>query len=162
MILSDTFSGVGKTMKCPFCGNIEDKVIDSRKAKNGIVIRRRRECTNCKKRYTTYEYIEKISLMVIKADGRRESFDRKKLKNGILLACTKRPISMEVIDDVVERIEEKVNNNFIREVKSKVIGEYVMEELRKIDEVAYVRFASVYRKFQDKIEFLKELDELKH
>ena len=149
-------------MRCPFCGNLGDKVIDSRKAKNGMTIRRRRECIKCNKRYTTYEYIEEMSLMVTKADGRRESFDRKKLKNGILIACTKRPISMEAIDGIVGRIEEKINNNFIREVKSKFIGEYVMEELRKIDEVAYVRFASVYRKFQDKIEFLKELDELKH
>jgi len=148
-------------MKCPFCGNFEDKVIDSRGARDGTFVRRRRVCTKCKKRYTTYEYIEETSFMVIKADGRRETFDRKKLKNGIMLACTKRPISIDIINNMVHQIEEKINRNFTKEVKSQVIGECVMEELKKVDEVAYVRFASVYRKFQDKKEFLKELNELK-
>ena len=147
-------------MKCPFCGNLEDKVVDSRHPKSGIFIRRRRECTKCKKRFTTYEYVEVSTLMVIKADGRREQFDRKKLTKGIQIACTKRPVSMDKIDYIVNRIEEKINNSFTREVKSKVIGEYVMEELKKLDEVAYVRFASVYHKFQSKNEFLKEVDEL--
>ncbi len=148
-------------MRCPFCGNLDDKVIDSRKGKSGTFIRRRRECAKCNKRYTTYEYIEDTSLMVIKGDGRREPFNRKKLKNGIVLSCKKRPVSMEIIDNMVNKIEEKINKKFIKEAESKIIGEYIMDELRKTDEVAYVRFASVYRKFQDKKEFLKELNDLK-
>ncbi len=147
-------------MKCPFCGHLDDKVIDSRHSKSGIFIRRRRECTNCVKRFTTYEYIEEASFMVIKIDGRREHFDRKKLTRGIQIACTKRPISTEKIDKIVNHIEEKIYKNYTREVKSEIIGKYVMEELKKLDEVAYVRFASVYLKFQDKNEFLKEVDEL--
>ena len=148
-------------MKCPHCNNINDKVIDSRKGKNGLFIRRRRKCLKCGKRFTTYEYIEESSLMVVKADARRELFNRKKLKDGILIACTKRPISIDEIDNVVQRIDEKIHKNFIKEVDSKTIGNYVMEELKELDEIAYVRFASVYRKFQDKKEFIKELDELK-
>ena len=147
-------------MKCPFCGNLDDKVIDSRNAKSGVYIRRRRECIKCRKRYTTYEHIENTSFMVIKADGRREPFNRKKLIKGIQIACTKRPISVDKIDDIVNHIVEKINANYSREVKSKVIGEYVMEELKKLDGVAFIRFASVYLKFQDESEFLKKVDEL--
>jgi len=149
-------------MKCPYCGNITDKVVDSRKGKSGLFIRRRRECLKCGKRYTTYEYVEESALMVVKADDRRESFNRKKLRDGIILACTKRPVSVDDIDNTVQKVEEKIHTNFIKEVSSKTIGNYVMEELKELDEVAYVRFASVYRKFQDKKEFIKELDELKH
>lgn len=149
-------------MKCPYCGNITDKVVDSRKGKSGLFIRRRRECLKCGKRYTTYEYVEESVLMVVKADDRRENFNRKKLRDGIILACTKRPISVDDIDNTVQKVEEKIHTNFIKEVDSKTIGNYVMEELKDLDEVAYVRFASVYRKFQDKKEFIRELDELKH
>ncbi|MFC1724499.1 transcriptional regulator NrdR [candidate division KSB1 bacterium] len=148
-------------MKCPYCSSMEDKVIDSRLVKEGAVIRRRRECLECVKRFTTYEYIEKISHFVIKNDGRREEFDRTKLERGIRLSVTKRPISIEKINEIINKIEERIVSFPGYEIPSKVIGEIVMDELKKLDPIAYVRFASVYRKFQDKEEFLKEIEELK-
>jgi len=144
-------------VKCPFCGHEEDKVVDSRNAQEGKAVRRRRECLACSKRYTTYEYVEKITLTVVKNDGRREDFDRQKLFKGITLACNKRPVSEEKINSVVAEIEEELQNNSRGEVTSQKIGESVMDRLKKLDEVAYVRFASVYRKFKDKSEFLEEL-----
>jgi transcriptional repressor NrdR len=144
-------------VKCPFCGHEEDKVVDSRNAQEGKAVRRRRECLACSKRYTTYEYVEKITLTVVKNDGRREDFDRQKLFKGITLACNKRPVSEEKINSVVVEIEEELQNNSRGEVTSQKIGESVMDRLKKLDEVAYVRFASVYRKFKDKSEFLEEL-----
>ncbi|OGC77752.1 MAG: transcriptional regulator NrdR [candidate division Zixibacteria bacterium RBG_16_50_21] len=144
-------------MKCPFCGHEEDKVVDSRTAQDGRAVRRRRECLSCSKRYTTYEYVEKVALTVVKNDGRREEFDRQKLFKGIALACNKRPIPEDKIESLVAEIEEELQNNSRGEVSSQKIGELVMDRLKKVDEVAYVRFASVYRKFKDKNEFLEEL-----
>ena len=145
-------------MKCPFCDSEDDKVVDSRAAQDGRSVRRRRECLACSKRYTTYEYVEKVSLTVVKNDGKREDFDRQKLFKGIALACNKRPISEEQINDLVTQIEEELQNSSRgTEVTSKKIGELVMDRLKSLDEVAYVRFASVYRKFKDKNEFLEEL-----
>ncbi len=147
-------------MKCPFCGHEEDKVVDSRSAQDGRAVRRRRECLKCKERYTTYEYIEEVTLTVIKSDGRREPFDRQKLLLGIKLACNKRPISLKKMESLVDEIEEEITKLSRSEIPSPKIGELVMEKLKNIDEVAYVRFASVYRKFQDKAEFLAELKKL--
>ena len=147
-------------MKCPFCLHDEDKVIDSRSSNEGKSVRRRRECTKCKKRFTTYEYVEEVPLMVIKKDGRRESFDRNKIISGILKACEKRPVSMEKVEAVVDRVEKELQKSFDKEVKAQVVGELVMEHLHKIDEVAYVRFASVYRQFKDINQFMKELKDL--
>lgn len=144
-------------MKCPFCGQVEDKVVDSRMGSDSLSIRRRRECLGCGKRFTTYEYIEEASLMVIKKDGRREAFDRKKILAGITKACEKRPISIEKMEELVDSIERSVMKKFDREVSSEEIGELVMESLSKLDEVAYVRFASVYRQFKDVSQFMKEL-----
>jgi len=144
-------------MKCPFCGHDEDKVIDSRSSEEGRSIRRRRECLNCEKRFTTYENIEETSLMVIKKDGRRESFDRKKILAGIKKACEKRPISTQDIEDLTDKIEYTLQSKFEKEVESKQIGELLMELLCGLDEVAYVRFASVYRQFKDINQFMKEL-----
>lgn len=147
-------------MKCPFCGNIEDKVVDSRISSEGGSIRRRRECLKCQRRFTTYEYIEKTPLMVIKKDGRREPFDRNKILSGILKACEKRPVSMEKVEEVVDSIECNLQKNFAKEVNSSDIGELVMKCLHSLDEVAYVRFASVYRQFKDINQFLGELKDL--
>ena len=147
-------------MRCPHCGELEDKVIDSRSSKDGSVIRRRRECLQCSDRFTTYEQVENPSLSVVKNDGRREPFDREKLTKGIRIACIKRPISSAQIDEVVRRIEDQLNHDFNKEVPSHDVGERVMQELKALDEVAYVRFASVYRKFRDKTEFISELDGL--
>jgi len=147
-------------MKCPFCLYDEDKVIDSRSSNEGKSVRRRRECTKCKKRFTTYEYVEEVPLMVIKKDGRRESFDRNKIISGILKACEKRPVSMEKVETVVDRVEKELQKSFDKEVKVQVVGELVMEHLHKLDEVAYVRFASVYRQFKDINQFMKELKDL--
>ena len=144
-------------MKCPFCRSKRDKVVDSRSIRNNQAVRRRRECLRCHKRYTTYEYIEEISLMVIKSDSRREPFDRQKILNGLVKACEKRPISFEKLENIVTKIETQLQNQFTKEVKSKVIGEMVMKALRHLDEVAYVRFASVYRQFKDVSHFMKEL-----
>jgi transcriptional repressor NrdR len=147
-------------MKCPFCGNIEDKVVDSRVSSEGDSIRRRRECLKCQRRFTTYEYVEKSTLMVIKKDGRREPFDRNKILSGLLRACEKRPVSMEKIEDVVDSIERALQRTYDKEVISSDIGEFVMKHLHDIDEVAYVRFASVYRQFKDINQFLGELKDL--
>lgn len=147
-------------MKCPFCGNIEDKVVDSRISTEGESIRRRRECLKCQRRFTTYEYVEKSTLMVIKKDGRREPFDRNKILSGFLRACEKRPVSMETVEGVVDLIERTLQKKYDKEVMSSDIGELVMKHLHDIDEVAYVRFASVYRQFKDINQFLGELKDL--
>ncbi len=147
-------------MKCPSCGHLEDKVIDSRSAREGQVIRRRRECLKCKRRFTTYETVETAPLLVIKVDGRREPFSRDKILTGILRACEKRPIPAEKIHAIVDAIESDLVRQGVDEVQSSVIGERVMEELHRLDEVAYVRFASVYRRFKDLNEFLEELRSL--
>ena len=147
-------------MKCPFCGHEEDKVVDSRSTRDGRAIRRRRECLSCQQRYTTYEYIEDVSLTVIKSDDRREDFDRQKLINGIKLACNKRPVSIKKIEAMVDEIEEELHKLSRNEIPSTKIGELVMSKLKEVDDIAYVRFASVYRKFQDKAEFMTELKKL--
>ena len=144
-------------MKCPFCSSDTDKVVDSRSSKNGESIRRRRECQKCNQRFTTYEYIEEVSLNVIKSDGSREPFDRKKLLRGITISCAKRPIPTERLDEITDQISREVEKRGEREINSKIIGEIVMSHLKQLDEVAYVRFASVYRKFRDKSEFMEEL-----
>ncbi|KQC14027.1 MAG: hypothetical protein APR63_06405 [Desulfuromonas sp. SDB] len=144
-------------MRCPFCGSEENKVVDSRPSREGQAVRRRRECLSCKKRFTTYEYVERFPLMVIKSDGRREPFSRDKLMGGIELSCKKRPISMDQIESMVNDIETNVSSLSKMEVPSNKIGEMVMESLKKLDDVSYVRFASVYRQFKDKKEFLEEL-----
>ena len=147
-------------MKCPFCSHTEDKVIDSRSSNEDKSIRRRRECLKCKKRFTTYEYVEEAPLLVIKKDGRREAFDRNKVVAGLLKACEKRPVSMQKIEAIVDKVERELQKSFDREVKAHAIGELVMDHLHKLDEVAYVRFASVYRQFKDINQFMKELKDL--
>jgi len=147
-------------MKCPFCAHAENKVIDSRISKDGKAIRRRRECMGCGKRFTTYEFVEDILPMVVKKDGRREVFDRMKIRNGVLKACEKRPISMEAIEKLVENVEQDCQEYQGDEIPSTVIGEKVMNELKTLDGVAYVRFASVYRQFRDVGEFMAELNDL--
>ena len=144
-------------MKCPYCSSKRDKVVDSRSIRSAQAVRRRRECLKCHKRYTTYEYVEEISLMVIKSDGRREPFDRQKILSGLIKACEKRPISLDKLEGIVSKIESQLQNKFVKEVKSKTIGEIVMKSLHSLDEVAYVRFASVYRQFRDVGQFMKEL-----
>lgn len=147
-------------MKCPYCGCEDSKVIDSRPTDEGERIRRRRECTKCGKRFTTYEIIETVPLIVVKKDGTRESFDRVKLFNGLLRACEKRPVPVETIEKAVTDIESSLQNSLEKEVTSGKIGELAMEKLKDIDEVAYVRFASVYRQFKDINTFLEELNKL--
>lgn len=147
-------------MKCPFCENQDTKVIDSRPTEDGHAIRRRRECDACGKRFTTYEKVEQMILMVIKKDGSREAFDRNKIMNGIVKACEKRPVPMAEIEKVVDEIERGLNNMMEKEVESTFIGELIMERLRKLDEVAYVRFASVYRQFTDINTFVAEIEKL--
>jgi transcriptional repressor NrdR len=144
-------------MKCPYCSYKEDKVVDSRATAEDSAVRRRRECLKCGKRFTTYEYVEEVSLMVIKKDGRREPFDRKKILSGILRACEKRQIGVEEMEDMVTSIERAIQKKTDREINSRDIGEMVMEKLKKMDDVAYVRFASVYRQFKDVSQFMKEL-----
>ncbi len=144
-------------MKCPYCGSKKDRVLDSRSANAGQSIRRRRECMKCERRFTTYEYIEEIPFMVIKKDSRREPFDRKKLLAGIIKACEKRPVPIENQEGIVDNIEKQLQKMFDKEVDSKEIGELVMKQLYSIDEIAYVRFASVYRQFRDVSQFMKEL-----
>jgi len=144
-------------MRCPYCGNKNDSVIDSRVSKNASSVRRRRECVKCKRRFTTYEYVESVPLMVIKKDGRREHFDREKLMKGILVACEKRPVSIARIERTVDATERKLEKEHDREVSSREIGELVMKTLHELDEIAYVRFASVYRQFRDVGQFMKEL-----
>ena len=147
-------------MKCPFCGFEESKVVDSRPTDEGARIRRRRECLKCEKRFTTYEIIETLPIIVIKKDSSRQQFDRDKLINGLLRACEKRPVSIQTIESAVDDIEMQLQNSLDREVKSEKIGELAMEKLKSIDEVAYVRFASVYRRFQDVSTFMDELNTL--
>lgn len=147
-------------MKCIFCGCEDSKVIDSRSADEGRTIRRRRECVNCGKRFTTYETIEDTPVLVVKASGARQAYDAQKVKNGIIKACEKRPVSMEKIDKAVDDITKKVYNTMDQEISSKEIGEMVMEELKSLDEVAYVRYASVYRSFTDIDSFMKELQKM--
>jgi transcriptional regulator NrdR len=147
-------------MKCPFCGYDEDKVIDSRPTDEGTAIRRRRECSKCAKRFTTYEKVESIPLMVIKKDETRQTFDREKLLNGLLRASEKRPVSINVLEKMVYDIESQIHNTLRREITSREIGEMVMTRLKDIDEVAYVRFASVYRQFKDINTFMDELRKL--
>jgi transcriptional repressor NrdR len=147
-------------MKCPFCANAENKVIDSRISKDGKAIRRRRECLGCGRRFTTYEFVEDILPMVVKKDGRREAFDRMKIRNGVMKACEKRPISMEAMEKIVENVEQACQEFQGEEIPSTVVGEKVMNELKALDGVAYVRFASVYRQFRDVSEFIAELEDL--
>lgn len=145
-------------MKCPFCGFQDSKVLDSRPSDEGNSIRRRRECLECSRRFTTYERIEPITALVVKKDGRREAFDRSKILNGISKACEKRPISTDTLKKMVDQIEKEIWNTADREVKSEEIGRLVMDKLRQIDDVAYVRFASVYREFKDLQTFMQELE----
>ncbi len=147
-------------MKCPACGHEEDKVVDSRPSQDGRAVRRRRECMQCHERFTTYEYVEQGTLTVVKSDGRREPYDRYKLLYGIKLACNKRPVTSKEIEAMVDDLENQIKARFKTEVASQEIGEMVMEKLRATDEIAYVRFASVYRKFKDKAEFLEEMKKL--
>jgi len=147
-------------MKCPFCGLLDSKVVDSRNGKGGTSIRRRRECLECNRRFTTYERIEETNLVIVKKDGRREGFDRTKIIDGLEKACEKRPISVEVIGNIVSDLERELQETGEREVHSKVIGEKLINKLYEIDEVAYVRFASVYRSFKDVNQFMDELKEL--
>ncbi len=147
-------------MKCPYCGYAESKVVDSRPADEGESIRRRRECLSCSKRFTTYENVESLPLVVIKKDSRRETFDRNKILNGMLKACEKRPISLSDLESCVDEIEMTIQNTLKREISTIEIGELVMSHLRELDEVAYVRFASVYRQFKDINSFMTELNKL--
>ena len=147
-------------MKCLYCGCEDSKVIDSRSADEGRTIRRRRECVKCGKRFTTYETIEDTPVLVVKANGTRQAFDAGKIKNGIVKACEKRPVSMSKIDEVVDNITKRVYNSMEQEISSKVIGEMVMEELKGLDEVAYVRYASVYRSITDSSSFMAELQKM--
>ncbi len=152
--------GSGKLMVCPFCGHREDRVIDSRESKEGDVIRRRRECLKCERRFTTYERSDEVPYVVVKRDGRREKFDRQKVLEGLLKACEKRPVSMAVLAELVDQVESKLADNLDREISTTEVGEFIMDRLRSIDKIAYVRFASVYRDFQDVEAFLAELKDL--
>ncbi len=147
-------------MKCPFCGWNESKVVDSRPADEYTVIRRRRECEKCSKRFTTYEKIEEMPLIIVKRDGRREVFQREKIVNGVIRACQKRPISLKEIEEIADSVEKELQNTMEKEIDSKKIGEMVMSRLKKLDDVAYVRFASVYKQFKDINTFLEELNKL--
>jgi transcriptional repressor NrdR len=147
-------------MKCPYCGYNESKVIDSRSIEDDMAIRRRRECLKCNRRYTTYEKIENIPILVIKKNMSREYFDRTKIINGLIKACQKRPVSRAQIEEIADDIEKNINNQMLTEVKSQYIGELIMEKLKNIDEVSYVRFASVYRQFKDINTFLEEIKNL--
>ncbi len=144
-------------MRCPYCRKDNDRVLDSRSAEEGSVVRRRRECLACKKRFTTYEKVEARTLYVIKKDGRRELFDRDKIKKGLVIACTKRPVPVQKIDEITAKIEQELLDKYDREVRAHVVGDLLMRELKRVDHVAYVRFASVYRAFKDVTEFIKEL-----
>jgi transcriptional repressor NrdR len=147
-------------MKCPFCSHNEDKVIDSRETSDATAVRRRRECLACGKRFTTYEYVEKTPLMVIKKDGRREPFNREKILLGLRNACQKRAISMEKLEKLATEVETEIQKKFDQEIESRYIGELVIEKLAKLDDVAYVRFASVYRQFKDINQFMRELRDI--
>jgi transcriptional repressor NrdR len=146
-------------MKCPFCGDLDNKVLDSRLSKEGLAIRRRRECLQCERRFTTYEIVEDIPLVIIKKDERRESFNREKIRSGILKACEKRNISIHDIDHVVNSIERELREFEDKEIPSAIIGKMIMDKLKKLDGVAYVRFASVYREFKDVADFVTELEQ---
>lgn len=147
-------------MKCPYCGFSESKVIDSRPSDEGLKIKRRRECLKCKRRFKTYEVVENIPIIIVKKNNSREEFDKSKLIKGLLRACANRPVSIDTIEKISTDIENKLQNSLAKEIPSKLIGEYAMEALRKIDEVSYVRFASVYREFKDINTFLEELNKL--
>ena len=147
-------------LKCPFCGYEESKVIDSRSTEDNMAIRRRRECSNCAKRYTTYEKIEDIPILVIKKDSSREYFDNSKIINGLIKACQKRPISRKQIEEIADEIEKQLSNQMLTEIKSEYIGELIMDKLKLVDEVSYVRFASVYRQFKDINTFMEEIKNL--
>lgn len=147
-------------MKCPFCGYLESKVIDSRPAEEGATIRRRRECLSCQKRFTTYEIIERMPLIVVKRDGSRQSFDKSKLINGMVRACEKRPVALAQLEKIADDIEQELQGSLEREVNTAEIGEMVMSRLKNVDEVAYVRFASVYRSFKDINTFMDELTKI--
>ncbi len=144
-------------MKCPYCDHLSDKVVDSRESKEGDVIRRRRQCLNCQRRFTSYERIDQIPYMVVKKDGRRERFDRQKVLNGLLRACEKRPVSVTQLENIVDEVEQKLHESANKEVAASHIGEFVMLELKGLDQVAYVRFASVYRDFKDAHEFVETI-----
>lgn len=147
-------------MRCPFCGFLESKVIDSRESKKGLSIRRRRECLSCKRRFTTYEKIEEIPYMVVKKDGTRQPFDTQKLLRGMMRACEKRPIQISQLEEIVEEIESRLQERPDKEIEVAEIGQLVMDRLKELDKVAYVRFASVYREFEDVAEFRQELEDL--
>ena len=147
-------------MKCPFCGYTDSRVVDSRPADDDSSIRRRRECLSCKQRFTTFEVIEHVQLVVIKSDGSRQAFDRSKLLNGLLKACEKRPVPLRRLEEIVDDIEQQLQNGLEREVESRRIGELAMDKLRSVDEIAYIRFASVYRRFQDISSFMDERNAL--
>ena len=147
-------------MRCPYCANPESKVVDSRPSDEGASIRRRRECLVCHKRFTTYETMESLPLVVIKKDGSRQTFDKSKLLNGMLRACEKRPVSLNQLEQAIDEIEQSCQNSLVREVSSQKLGEYALAKLREIDQVAYVRFASVYHQFQDIHSFLEELNNI--
>lgn len=149
-------------MRCPFCGHLEDKVVDSRESREGDSIRRRRECLSCARRFTSYERVEEVPLVILKKDGRREPFDRQKLMKGLLLACQKRPVSLARIEELVADIHARLMERPDREIRSRELGELVMDELKGLDQVAYVRFASVYRDFKDLPDFVKALEGLMH
>jgi len=147
-------------LKCPFCGYDESKVIDSRSTEDNMAIRRRRECLGCSKRYTTYEKVEDIPILVVKKDSSREFFDKSKIVNGLIKSCEKRPVSRKQIEDIASEVEKNISNQMLTEIKSNAIGEMVMDKLKDIDEISYVRFASVYRQFKDINTFMKELSNL--
>jgi len=147
-------------MRCPFCDNQETKVIDSRPTEDGHAIRRRRECERCNRRFTTYEKVEEVILMVVKKDGSREAFDRRKIMNGIIKACEKRPVTVATMENMVDQIERGLNNMMEKEIESSFIGELIMDQLKDVDQVAYVRFASVYRQFTDVNTFVAEIEKL--
>ena len=147
-------------MKCPYCEHSESKVIDSRESKNGLRIRRRRECLACKKRFTTYEKVEEIPYMIVKKDGQRQPFDSQKLLRGLLKACEKRPVPLVKLEEIVEEVESMLQEQSEKEMKASVIGKFMMKRLKVLDKVAYVRFASVYREFKDVVEFKQELESL--
>ena len=147
-------------MRCPFCGHLEDKVVDSRESREGEAIRRRRECLSCSRRFTSYERVEEVPIVVVKKDGRREPFDRSKLLKGLLAACQKRPVSLARLEELATDIQAKLLDRPDREIRSRELGELVMDELKALDQVAYVRFASVYRDFKDLPDFVKALEEV--
>lgn len=149
-------------MRCPFCGATKDRVVDSRESRDHVTIRRRRECLSCERRFTSYEQIEDIPYLVVKADGSRQEFDRKKLLQGLLKACEKRPVPLKKLEEIVDEIQNRLHEREDREITTSEIGALVMESLRELDQVAYVRFASVYRKFEDIGAFMEELKTLLH